>query len=183
MSESDHGAAPPPLRLVEDLINTRSIEFDTDELGTADAVAAWLRARDLLRRAEQVTPAEHRRVLRMREGLRALIAANHGEVDPPALADLAALADALPVVLDVTTQPPRLVPARPGAVDHALATMLIAVARAVDNGTWSRLKVCREPACRWAYYDHSRNRSRAWCSMATCGNRAKARTFRRSSAS
>jgi predicted RNA-binding Zn ribbon-like protein len=170
------------LRLVEDLINTRSIEFDTDELGTADAVAAWLRARDLLRRAEQVTPAEHRRVLRMREGLRALIAANHGESEPPALADLAALSDALPVVLDVTTRPPRLVPARPGAVDHALATMLIAVARSVDNGTWNRLKVCREPACRWAYYDHSRNRSRAWCSMATCGNRAKARTFRRASA-
>ena len=26
--------------------------------------------------------------------------------------------------------------------------------------------------------DQSRNRSRSWCSMETCGNRAKARSFR-----
>ncbi|HYH51840.1 MAG TPA: CGNR zinc finger domain-containing protein, partial [Acidimicrobiia bacterium] len=39
-------------------------------------------------------------------------------------------------------------------------------------------KVCRQPDCRWAYYDESRNRSRTWCSMESCGNRAKARSFR-----
>ncbi|MFI7640758.1 CGNR zinc finger domain-containing protein [Nonomuraea sp. NPDC049400] len=27
----------------------------------------------------------------------------------------------------------------------------------------------------WAYYDHSRNRRRTWCSMDICGNRAEAR--------
>ncbi|WP_285576238.1 CGNR zinc finger domain-containing protein [Actinoallomurus iriomotensis] len=43
------------------------------------------------------------------------------------------------------------------------------------EGTWTRLKACREPSCRWAYYDHPRNRRRTWCSMGICGNRAKAR--------
>jgi predicted RNA-binding Zn ribbon-like protein len=35
-----------------------------------------------------------------------------------------------------------------------------------------RLKVC--PACRWLFLDKSKNRSRQWCDMKVCGNRAKA---------
>ncbi|WP_280274034.1 CGNR zinc finger domain-containing protein [Nocardia wallacei] len=36
-----------------------------------------------------------------------------------------------------------------------------------------------EAADHQAYYAHSRNKSRTWCSMETCGNQAKARAFRR----
>ncbi|MET8870445.1 CGNR zinc finger domain-containing protein [Nocardia sp. NPDC004604] len=43
------------------------------------------------------------------------------------------------------------------------------VATAVAAGTWSR----REPSRRWAFYDHSRNRGRTWCSMDACGIRVK----------
>ena len=39
----------------------------------------------------------------------------------------------------------------------------------------SRLKRCENPRCGWLFVDRSRNRSRRWCEMATCGNRAKAR--------
>jgi predicted RNA-binding Zn ribbon-like protein len=46
------------------------------------------------------------------------------------------------------------------------------------DGTWSRLKACRADDCLWAFYDGSRNHSAAWCSMASCGNRAKARAYR-----
>ena len=35
-----------------------------------------------------------------------------------------------------------------------------------------RLKIC--PNCQWLFLDRSRNRSRAWCDMAVCGNRVKA---------
>ncbi len=38
-----------------------------------------------------------------------------------------------------------------------------------------RLKRCENPRCGWLFVDRSRNRSRRWCEMATCGNRAKAR--------
>ncbi len=193
-SGDDRGGAPFPLRSVEELVNTRSVELSTDELPTPRAVEVWLRERNLLPADVAVTPAGHRRALRLREGLRALLATHNGEptrapgapdgVDPGSAADLAglaALAGDLPLVLDVRAEPPALVAARPGSVDAALANLLATVARAAADGTWTRLKVCREPGCRWAYYDHSRNRSRAWCSMASCGNRAKARTFRRRS--
>ncbi len=46
------------------------------------------------------------------------------------------------------------------------------------EGNWPRLKVCREDTCAWAFYDRSKNRSGAWCSMAVCGNRTKARAYR-----
>lgn len=39
----------------------------------------------------------------------------------------------------------------------------------------ARLRECAGHPCGWIFLDHSRNRSRRWCSMAGCGNRAKAR--------
>lgn len=41
-----------------------------------------------------------------------------------------------------------------------------------------RLKLCDAHDCGWLFIDASRNRSRRWCDMAECGNRAKARRFR-----
>ncbi len=37
-----------------------------------------------------------------------------------------------------------------------------------------RVSSCAGPRCGWLFLDLSRNRSRRWCSMADCGNRAKA---------
>jgi predicted RNA-binding Zn ribbon-like protein len=42
-----------------------------------------------------------------------------------------------------------------------------------------RLRICANPQCGWLFLDSSRNRSRRWCSMESCGNRAKARRFYR----
>jgi predicted RNA-binding Zn ribbon-like protein len=38
-----------------------------------------------------------------------------------------------------------------------------------------RVHECAGPGCGWLFLDTSRNRSRRWCDMADCGNRAKAR--------
>lgn len=40
-----------------------------------------------------------------------------------------------------------------------------------------RVKECASPTCEWVFLDRSRNRSRRWCDMSDCGNRAKARRF------
>ena len=40
-----------------------------------------------------------------------------------------------------------------------------------------RIKKCADPTCGWLFLDISRNRSRRWCDMADCGNRAKASRF------
>ncbi|WP_435106203.1 CGNR zinc finger domain-containing protein [Arhodomonas sp. AD133] len=41
----------------------------------------------------------------------------------------------------------------------------------------SRIKRCEHPDCILYFLDTSKNGSRRWCSMQTCGNRAKARRF------
>ncbi|MCF3641518.1 CGNR zinc finger domain-containing protein [Rhizobium sp. TRM95111] len=64
---------------------------------------------------------------------------------------------------------------RPQALDAATARSALLLAAAPEP---DRLKIC--PNCRWLFLDRSRNRSRAWCDMAVCGNRAKAsRHYRR----
>lgn len=171
--------APGGLAYVEALVNTYCDEFEIDEVPTPEALAEWLRAHELLAEGVPVTAADHARTVRVREGLRALLAGNNGvEPAPDAVATLGALARELPLVVDPAAVPPRLVPAEPGTVDAALATVLAGMVEGIAAGTWHRLKSCRNEGCRWAYYDHSRNRSRSWCSMQVCGNRSKVRAFR-----
>ena len=62
--------------------------------------------------------------------------------------------------------------------DRAGAQLLAAVLAAQAEGTWPRLKLCAAEDCGRAFVDASRNRSATWCSMATCGNRAKVSAFR-----
>lgn len=42
-----------------------------------------------------------------------------------------------------------------------------------------RLKQCPPDDCRWLFLDQTKNRSRRWCEMATCGNRDKAARHRK----
>jgi predicted RNA-binding Zn ribbon-like protein len=37
------------------------------------------------------------------------------------------------------------------------------------------VRFCEAPDCEWLFLDHSRNHSRRWCDMTSCGNRQKAR--------
>jgi len=43
------------------------------------------------------------------------------------------------------------------------------------SGRLDRVRICDSDSCEWVFLDESRNRSRRWCDMSTCGNRAKAR--------
>ncbi|MBU6500141.1 MAG: CGNR zinc finger domain-containing protein [Rhodospirillales bacterium] len=38
----------------------------------------------------------------------------------------------------------------------------------------ARVRQCANPQCRYLFLDDSKSANRRWCSMATCGNRAKA---------
>ncbi|MVO14477.1 CGNR zinc finger domain-containing protein [Parasedimentitalea huanghaiensis] len=44
----------------------------------------------------------------------------------------------------------------------------------IDN---ARLKCCPALDCKFIFHDFSKNKSRLWCDMAICGNRAKSRRF------
>jgi predicted RNA-binding Zn ribbon-like protein len=65
------------------------------------------------------------------------------------------------------------------ARDDALAAPLWPVLRSAAELLTSedrrQVRECAGTSCTWLFLDRSRNRSRRWCSMESCGNRAKAR--------
>jgi predicted RNA-binding Zn ribbon-like protein len=172
-------AAPGELELVRKFVNTRDVEEGIDELDTPKALRRWLSSQGFKSKAPRPTEADVRRAIALRESLRALLLANNGErVDRRAVETLNAISDDLR--LQVRFAPEggsALEPAGTG-VDAALGVLLGIVFRSTAEGTWPRLKACRFDTCQWAFFDHSKNRSGTWCSMAVCGNRSKARAYR-----
>jgi predicted RNA-binding Zn ribbon-like protein len=59
-----------------------------------------------------------------------------------------------------------------GEADFLAAAALSAL-RIAFSADLRRVKVCSN--CHWLFVDRSRNRTRVWCDMRVCGNRAKAR--------
>lgn len=52
-------------------------------------------------------------------------------------------------------------------------------AELLEHGALDRMKECPDgPGCGWLFIDTSKNRSRTWCSMKTCGTANKVRRFR-----
>ena len=73
---------------------------------------------------------------------------------------------------------PRRPRGRVGATSIRLADLLLIVRDAQRDGSWKRLKACRNDECLWAFYDRSHAGRGAWCDMASCGNRIKNRNLR-----
>lgn len=177
--EANRPPAPEPLEVIRQFVNTLDIESDTDDLADPASVQAWFVARDLIDATTKVSPADQRRVVELREAMRALLLANNGEpLSTDAVEVLNAAAAASPLEARFDASGAIAVTGRDGGVDGALGHLMAVVVQAVADDTWPRLKACREDECQWAFYDQSRNRSGQWCVMAVCGNRNKARTYR-----
>jgi predicted RNA-binding Zn ribbon-like protein len=175
--EDETKPAPMPLLLLQAFVNTWEGDSGVDQL--ANPVAGpprWLQDSGLLRGAG----ADLAQVRVVRESIRALIVANteHAGVDPGALRALRRLAD--DASLDLILSEDGTVDLRPtGEGSAALAASLLLIMRdAQHDGSWARLKACRNPDCLWAFYDRSHAGRGAWCDMALCGNRIKNRNLR-----
>lgn len=58
---------------------------------------------------------------------------------------------------------------------HVFFSVLTSAAELLASDRLGRIRECAAPDCTWLFVDESRNRSRRWCDMRTCGNRVKAR--------
>ena len=173
------GPAPGPLQVVQDFINTVDIESGAEDLREPADLTNWLASRELIEEGAEGGRADLDQARRLREALRVLAEANAGyEIDPQALAAVNEIAVEAAFTLQFGPQNASLEP-RAHGVAAALGRLLATVATGMSDGSWSRMKACRADTCRWVFYDHSRNRSGNWCSMRVCGNREKAKTYRR----
>jgi predicted RNA-binding Zn ribbon-like protein len=171
--------APGDLELIRLFVNTLEVESGDDALSSPVVLQAWLREHGLGRGAE-AAPADLHAARRLCEALRSLLAENSGmHVRKDAAVTLNRAAGRARLALQFEPAGRARLEPRASGVDGALGRLVAIAAAAMADGTWSRLKACRADDCRWAFYDHARNRSRQWCSMAVCGNRTKARSYRR----
>jgi predicted RNA-binding Zn ribbon-like protein len=172
----------------------RDLAAPAEKLASYEALVDWARGAAIisapvaaeLRKAAEAHPSEAGRVLNsaraLRETLHALFSAVHQGKAPGAtvLADLAdhlgaGYAQARLVFQDGALQWAPGPVARLADVTHELAR---AAARLVESTTLSRVRACAADDCKWWFVDDTKNHSRRWCEMKTCGNRAKLRRYR-----
>jgi predicted RNA-binding Zn ribbon-like protein len=167
------------LALVQDFVNTRNYFRGGDLLGDADEATVRLAERGLLERGERIGEAERRRLVEFREGLRQLLLVHNGMAgwDAGGLNHLVSSA-ALRVRFGSDGRPDLEPGAEGGLVERIVGRLLAEVVRANVEGSWERLKACRNEGCLWAFYDASKNRSGSWCNMDVCGARHKMRAYR-----
>ena len=176
-------------------VGSRSGEAREEHFNTYGDLIAWAEAREVitkadaarLRRAAAAEPdaarTAFRRAIRLREALYQ-VCLRRAEGKPPAAEDLATLnrfvaetyrearlvADGDRVVLDT------------GSIAAELERPFAPVVRAaVDLLTGSQAPLigsCADEECGWLFLDTTRSRTRRWCVMKECGNRAKVRRFR-----
>jgi predicted RNA-binding Zn ribbon-like protein len=166
-------------------------------LQSYDDLAAWTQRAglaseaesDALRRAAAERPAEARRALAraiaLREAIyRIFVALIAGQ--PAPAADLATVNTALSGALGG----PRLAvtpsgyawgwPLDRSSLDWPARAAALSAAELLTSDERTRVGQCAdEYGCGWLFLDTSRNRSRRWCSMNDCGNRAKQRRHAR----
>lgn len=61
------------------------------------------------------------------------------------------------------------------ALDRMLWPVLRAAGDLLVSDRLPRIRECGGERCGWLFLDETKNRSRRWCEMGVCGNRAKAR--------
>jgi predicted RNA-binding Zn ribbon-like protein len=175
----EHHVAPGPLEIARAFVNTRDLEGGTDEIDTPELLVRWLSDHELAPRGAVASQDDLAAAHETREALRALAWANNGDpVDPTDLHTLNRAAERARLTLRFNSADDVALHPDAGGVSGALGTIVSMVADSMKEGTWSRFKACRNEECGWVFYDHARNHSAKWCTMAVCGNRMKARAFR-----
>jgi predicted RNA-binding Zn ribbon-like protein len=170
-------AAPEPLRLVQLFVNTADLENRREWLPDPVALAAWARKARLVPVRTRFTSRDLEQALQLREAFRSLLTANRDRnADAAALAVLARAADSAQLSVVFPGGAPRL-ESRADGIDGLCGELVSVAVTAMLDGSWERLKACRN--CRWAFFDESKNRSARWCSMSLCGNRLKTQAYRR----
>jgi predicted RNA-binding Zn ribbon-like protein len=175
--------APGALEAVRRFVNSTNLESGADHLSDAGHVAAWARREGYPVNAA-IGAGDVAELHALRRALRTLALSHHERTSEPVELD-GALAELDRIgrrhAARIRFDPPEADPslrADGDGVGVIVVAVLCAVRDAHLDGTWTRLKACRNGHCRWVFYDHSKNSSGSWCSPLACGSRIKARNYR-----
>jgi predicted RNA-binding Zn ribbon-like protein len=149
------------------------------DAGALTAAEAQALLREGARRPREAQ-AVVRRAVEVREALYRIFTATAGK-RAPAPEDVAALNAALGEALAAA----RIVPRQrgfawdwtedPSALQRPLWPVVRSAAEMLTSNEVVAVRKCAAADCAWVFMDQSKNRSRRWCDMRVCGNRAKVR--------
>ena len=194
--------APGGLSLVQDFVNTRAIAGHGDLLADPDTASSWARsaterwaasrdwaaARDRAASSDVAAPyvaltgADLRHLRELRTTFELLVGGpTYGgperDMSRPDAAGQQAIAAPVAATLVPDSGAVELEPTGSGWRWFASA-LWIETYRSQQDGTWLRLKRCRNTQCGSTFYDSSRNNSSVWHDVRTCGNVANLRASR-----
>jgi predicted RNA-binding Zn ribbon-like protein len=178
-THDDTAPAPGDLELVQRFLNLHDHGPAAETLPPPlEMVRAFLVERGLLMGEERFTERDRETALALGSAMRALIRTRAGEpIDDDAVEVLERIAERAGLHPHFRYEHPVLVPSSAG-MDGAMGQLVATAFLAQFDGTWGHLKECADEGCRSVFYDRSKNHSGRWCSMESCGNRAKVRAFR-----
>jgi predicted RNA-binding Zn ribbon-like protein len=175
--------APAGLAFVQELIDTVAAgktrrEDLLADLPTAQewldgALTAWADAVGAAPPEVVLDPKDLDHLRDFREDLRRAVGASHDETADTAVT--------LPAVLVGMhwDEAGRVHPSPRGSGWRKVASLVtVEMFKAQLDGSWSRLKTCRNPRCAVAFFDRSRNNSGVWHNVKICGNAANLRAHR-----
>ena len=148
--------------LLELLNSTPIVDGAPRDLLGPEQAASWLS-----RRGGSGSPAEQRAVRAARDALQAVV---RGTSDPAVLAPLLKGVRSVPSLEEGAVTWSLDVPAA-----RRLAVLAIVAWDAISRSSPGRLRPCANVDCALFLVDHSKPNQARWCSMASCGNRMKAR--------
>lgn len=183
-------AVPPNLALLYEFLNSADLRTyvqngerhtPSDELETPTRLESWMRERGLLKKGESMTVADHRRVLELRDALRAFLASppDSRKKARESADRLNKISELYPLAVRVVSgETPILLPVRG---NNGLGQVLAEFLSLAESGGLDRLKTCASNECQWIFLDRSKPGNRRWCSSLICGNRQKTRDYRKRS--
>jgi len=158
----------------------RGQEAPTETLNAPEDLVAWTAANGGQRLAKPPARREFERALELRELVYRLFDA-HAQAKAPAARDVESLNATLSEAPARTTLKRERgsyvwdVDIRSGTALALLAPVLWTAGDLLAGPRLGRVRRCANPECGWLFLDDSRAGKRRWCSMQSCGNRAKAR--------
>jgi len=177
----------PPLHRVRgnlalDFANTvswRATDRETDHIASPEGLARWAVDNGLIDAGKAHFPDDALATAHaLRTAIRTVIEAAITQQNRP---------QAAAVILDVFKEclasarfegsPARILfHASPADI---LGPIALAAVDLLRGDMFARLRMCPQDDCHWLFLDMTKNKSRRWCDMASCGNRAKASQFRK----
>jgi CGNR zinc finger len=180
VNEEHRWEAPGSLELVRTLLNTGLPSGDGGQDPLFDLRADPARWATSFPDVPRPDPGQLDKLVELRDGLLRLLTAAPGPADAAWLSGWYRRTGlgARVLVKDGELVTRLTCPARSGPAGRVVE----AVAEALANGTWSRLRRC--PDCQLVFWDRTRNASKIWCGMyagadgRACGSIAKVRRYR-----